>query len=201
MKVFHAAHLEERARVLARRELLHLHRFKHENIVAVVGVNLEPPSLYIVTELVPQGSVRNLLDARSPDLLLLEARLRLALDMLEGLAYIHGQGYTHGDIKCANLLVDGALRGKLADFGLAAAREELARVTQRPISLAWCPPEVLDEKPYTSASEVYAAAMGVYELLSFRQPFHGLPATSVMARYGLLFSYFVCDSHIVPRAA
>ena len=139
VKVF-LADISEKNVARARREMTILAQFEHRNIVRVLGANFEPPKMYIVTEYVSRGSLRALLDRRAEDELAEElrpllARLRLALDLVEALLYMHARGFLHGDVKAGNLLVDEQWRCKLCDFGLTAARDEVRATTRRPMSI------------------------------------------------------------------
>ena len=157
------ADISEKNVARARREMTILAQFEHRNIVRVLGANFEPPKMYIVTEYVSRGSLRALLDRRAEDELAEElrpllARLRLALDLVEALLYMHARGFLHGDVKAGNLLVDEQWRCKLCDFGLTAARDEVRATTRRPMSI----------KASARASERSSARVRVFACLCVR---------------------------------
>jgi len=112
----------------------------HPHVLRFVGVCCEPPNLCIVAEFLPGGSVYDLLhtNKRLPaghtaGQLRLSAQLalRLASDVASGMAYLHGQGIIHRDLKSANLLLDAQDRVKGArQPALHAAR--LALLTRTP---------------------------------------------------------------------
>uniref|UniRef100_A0A7S0X0Z2 Protein kinase domain-containing protein n=1 Tax=Chlamydomonas leiostraca TaxID=1034604 RepID=A0A7S0X0Z2_9CHLO len=65
--------------------------------------------------------------------------------LLKGLAYVHGQGVLHRDLKASNILINNQGIVKLADFGLARTYQERqdSRLTNRVITLWYRPPELL----------------------------------------------------------
>jgi eukaryotic-like serine/threonine-protein kinase len=99
----------------------------------------------------------------------------LACQVLDALAYAHGQGFVHRDVKPANLLVtqeSGRDVVKLADFGLARAYQasQLSGLTLAGSpggTPAFMPPEqVLDFRSVKPAADQYAVAATLYNLLT-----------------------------------
>ena len=107
-----------------------------------------------------------------PEPLVLRLGQRLAL----ALAYAHGQGVVHCDIKPANVLVDWA--GdivKLADFGLARADDGVQTGTGIvPGSPAYMAPERLAGAAATPRSDLYALGVMLFQLLVGRLPYEGV---------------------------
>jgi eukaryotic-like serine/threonine-protein kinase len=91
-------------------------KLRHPNIVPIYEV-LEVPSPSLVMEFVEGWNLREFVKVRKK-LEPVEA-LRLAVDILAGLAYAAQHGMTHRDLKMSNVLVTSRGRGKLVDFGLA----------------------------------------------------------------------------------
>lgn len=94
----------------------------------------------------------------------------LALQLLDGLVYIHQENVVHGDVKPANVMV-GEEGVRLFDFGLgyapARATSGLPSVSRDRIN-AWTPayaaPELLAGGKLTAAADVYGVACVLYEL-------------------------------------
>ena len=87
-----------------------------------------------------------------------EEILRLAADLSAGLAHAHGQGIVHRDVKPHNVLLTGDGVAKLADFGIARAREE-GGLTEIGTVLGTAPfmaPEQAAGQPVGPAADVYA---------------------------------------------
>ncbi|CAI7786117.1 unnamed protein product, partial [Closterium sp. NIES-54] len=78
---------------------------RHKNLVQFIGACSHWPRLFIVTELMAKGSVRDVLDRRSVALSL-PARLKILRDAARGLDFLHRRGVVHRDLKAANLLID-----------------------------------------------------------------------------------------------
>jgi serine/threonine-protein kinase len=101
---------------------------RHENVVAVYGVEEVNGLPYLVMEYVHGVSLQEHLDRTGP--LELTELLRIAIQAADGLAAAHAQGLVHRDVKPANILLEnGVARVKLTDFGLARAIDD-ASLTQ-----------------------------------------------------------------------
>jgi WD40 repeat protein len=109
------------------------------------------------------------------------------LDVLGGLAACHRRGVVHRDLKPANVLLDGAKRAKLADFGIARVDGADARLTATGMVLgtvAYMSPEQLAGETATPASDLYAAGMMLFELLAGRLPMMRTTIPDVVAFHG-----------------
>ncbi|MEM9664935.1 MAG: protein kinase [Bacteroidota bacterium] len=113
-----------------------------------------------------------------------EARLRLFLVVCEAVRYAHRNLVVHRDLKPANVLVAEGPGGqptvKLLDFGIAklvgpqadGETMMLTAATDRRMTLAYAAPEQVLGQPITTATDVYALGIILYELLSGRRPYH-----------------------------
>ncbi len=103
----------------------------------------------------------------------LEQRLDLFLQICDAVAYAHAHLVVHRDLKPTNTFVTAAGRVKLLDFGIAKllAREPSADATQTAVlSPAYAAPEQLDGGVITTATDVFALAVTLYQLLTGRLP-------------------------------
>lgn len=100
------------------REAAMLACLRHPGSARIETVGISAGRPYLLMELVPGRSLRDVLDdAAQP---LDEARtVALAADFADALAAAHRAGLVHRDVKPENLLVTGEGRGKVIDFGLA----------------------------------------------------------------------------------
>lgn len=108
-------------------------------------------------------------------------RLRLAVRQLAGgIIALHASGVIHRDVKPENVLVTGAGRVVLLDFGIAIhedrVRAELAG------TVAYMAPEQIAGLEATEASDWYAVGVVLYEALTGRLPHAGVPAWATARR-------------------
>jgi serine/threonine-protein kinase len=164
--------------------LLGLH---HPHLVAVRDLVAEGETLAIVMELVQGSDLRRHLADHGP---LAPAFVAgLMAQVLTGLATVHGAGIIHRDLKPENVLLDtssGELPvAKLSDFGIArlTTGPALTRMTGLIGTPDYMAPEVANQQEPTSAVDVYAAGVMLYELLAGRTPFAGGPAVAVLRRH------------------
>lgn len=99
----------------------------HPNIVSYEGIEVHRDKVYIFMEYCSGGSLAALLEhGRIEDEMVITV---YALQMLEGLAYLHESGVVHRDIKPENILLDHNGVIKFVDFGAAKviARQSATR--------------------------------------------------------------------------
>ncbi|KAF8504155.1 kinase-like domain-containing protein [Gautieria morchelliformis] len=170
----------------------------HANIAPLIGVcsNWHGGSPAIVSPWYGNGTASQYLQ-RNPNANL----LAIAKDMANGLAYVHGKGLVHGDIKSANVMIDEHGHARLIDFGLAHFIDTHVDVDFPEGSIRWCALELLQGAVSTPASDVYAFASTVLELLSGRVPYHTLIERIVISEVmkGILPSRFCGDFFSLPR--
>ena len=160
--------------VTAVREIKLLQSLKHTNIVNLQEVMVEKNDCFMVFEYLSHDLTGLLnhptfkLDAAQ--------RKHLALQMFQGLDYLHKRGVLHRDIKAANILVsnDGIL--KLADFGLARfyAKRHQLDYTNRVITIWYRSPELLlGETQYGAPVDIWSAACVMFEIFTRHALFPG----------------------------
>jgi len=128
-----------------------------------------------------------------------ETRLALALGAAKGMLYLHSRGpapVLHRDLKAANVLVDGSMRAKVADFNLAregappsssAGSGALPSPASSSLGAGaannprWLAPEVLMGQPATTASDVYSFGIFLWELACWETPWAQAPGPWAVA--------------------
>src|SRR5688500_9000864 len=98
-----------------------------------------------------------------------ERGLELARQICAGLAAAHERGVVHRDLKPANVMLDGAGRVRVTDFGLAG----LAGETLRAGTPAYMAPEQLAGGEITVRSDIYALGLVLYEIFTGRRALEG----------------------------
>ena len=166
---------------MAREVSIH-RRLKHPNVVELIEhfQIAEKEMWYVVLELVPGGSLQDILDG-SPGRTLPESLTRrFVRQLLVGLHHCHCKGVVHRDVKPSNLMVNAATGElKICDFGVA---EELPFFEPGDLcsksrgSPAFLPPEVASgSQERFSGRKVDAWATGItlYLLATGKVPFEG----------------------------
>ena len=107
-------------------------------------------------------------------------RLRLFVEVVRAVAYAHAQLVVHRDLKPSNVLVTTEGRIKLLDFGIAKLlatdtssvdETELTRLGGRPLTLNYAAPEQILGQPISTATDIYALGVMLFELLSGERPY------------------------------
>ncbi|MFO1025536.1 MAG: protein kinase [Acetobacteraceae bacterium] len=147
-------------------------RLSHAGIVAVYDYGETADTAFIVMEFVEGQTLQDRLDAGPmPDL---GETGRIMQQVLTALHYIHSRGVIHRDIKPSNVMITAEGDAKLTDFGIA--RIESSSMTKAGTILgtpAYMSPEQLTAGPADARSDIYAAGVLLYQLLTGKRPFEG----------------------------
>ena len=161
-----------------RREARSAARLSHPHVVAVYDQGEDDSTgsttMFLAMEYVPGRTLRDVLTAEGP--LTPRAALDLFDPILQAIAAAHDAGLIHRDVKPENVILreDGVV--KVADFGLARAVTAATTTNASGTLLgtvAYLSPEQVERGIADARSDVYAAGLVLYEMLTGRKAFDG----------------------------
>lgn len=170
-----------------RREAQAVAALRHPNIIQVFDFDIQGDVYFMVMELLEGDTLK----ARLNDYRLRGERMplgeiaRVLLDVLEGLAYAHGEGMIHRDIKPANIMLTKRGQAVIADFGIA----QIVGSTRHTVSgalmgtLNYMAPEQGLEGHSDACSDIYSLGIVFYEMLTARTPFDADTPLAVLMKH------------------
>lgn len=171
--------VDQLARARFEREIEILRRLEHPRVVAIRDYGALGDVFYFVMEYCEGGSLDDWLTQLRRPLTWAEARTPF-LEVLEGMAFAHRQGFVHRDIKPANVLRTSGQEGggsKVSDFGLAKSFEEngldgLTLTKHGPAgTLPYMPHEQIESfRRVRPQTDVFALGATMYYALTLRYP-------------------------------
>ncbi|ROO83870.1 serine/threonine-protein kinase [Actinocorallia herbida] len=168
----------------------------HPNVVAVYDQGTDGAYTYLTMEYLPGRTLRDLLDERGR----LPARdaLGIMAPVLSALGAAHRAGLIHRDVKPENVLLTRDGQVKVADFGLARAETDSKQTKTGMIigTVAYMAPEQVIDGRADARSDVYAAGILLFELLTGRQPHQG--DTPLSVAYAHVNDPIPLPSQLVP---
>jgi eukaryotic-like serine/threonine-protein kinase len=195
VKMLHVAELDTAERGVLESQLLAEARaaagLAHPNIVTMYDAGLAPEGVYIAMERLQGKDVRQLLaDGWRPDTV---QAARIAKRLADALAYAHGKGVVHCDVKPANIFMVGRTQPKVLDFGIARVTRQRGRGSDGKVdeegvdidtgSLGAAPaelgspfyvsPEQLRGEELDARADVYGVGVVMYEMLTGQRAFAG----------------------------
>ncbi|HEY1985311.1 MAG TPA: serine/threonine-protein kinase [Terracidiphilus sp.] len=155
-------------------------KLSHPRVMRVFGGE-KRSRIYMVMEWCEGRLLREILEEGriAPD-----RAIRITVEVLEALQYIHDSGVVHRDMKPENVMVDSDDNIKLIDFGIAgdasARRLTYANITAALGTPNYISPEQVKGKRGDGRSDIYAVGVMLYEMLTGKYPFSGANPIQVM---------------------
>ena len=160
-------------------------RLTHPNVVSVSDQGDDDGLLFLVMEHVPGCTLRDVIRKEAP--MTPSRALALLEPVLKALTEAHRSGLVHRDVKPENVLIADDGRVKVTDFGLARAFDANSQHTATGGVLigtvSYLAPELIVNGKADPRSDVYAAGVLLYEMLTGRKPHEGEGAIQIAFKH------------------
>ncbi|KDR12232.1 tyrosine-protein kinase Src42A isoform X2 [Zootermopsis nevadensis] len=157
-------------------------KLRHQKLIQLYAVCTMEEPIYIITELMKNGSLLEFLQGKGRTLKLPQL-IDMAAQIAAGMAYLESQNYIHRDLAARNVLVGDSNIVKIADFGLARLIKEdeyEARVGAR-FPIKWTAPEAANYSKFSIKSDVWSFGILLTELVTYgRIPYPGMTNAEVL---------------------
>ncbi|XP_044744517.1 tyrosine-protein kinase Src42A isoform X2 [Coccinella septempunctata] len=157
-------------------------KLRHPKLIQLYAVCTVEEPIYIITELMRNGSLLEYIQGKGKTLKLPQL-IDMAAQIAAGMAYLESQNYIHRDLAARNVLVADTTVVKIADFGLARLIKEdeyEARVGAR-FPIKWTAPEAANYSKFSIKSDVWSFGILLTELVTYgRIPYPGMTNAEVL---------------------
>ncbi|KAG2386504.1 hypothetical protein C9374_002248 [Naegleria lovaniensis] len=145
-----------------------LSKLDHERIVKYIDHHSTNQAFYIIMEYLENGSLASLVKKYKVTEDVVSSYIK---QVLEGLVYLHKQGFIHRDIKGDNVLLTRGGAVKLADFGVSAS---LSLIRKEDVSGTphWMAPEAISQSGVSEKSDIWSVGCLTIELLTGFPPYY-----------------------------
>jgi serine/threonine protein kinase len=140
-------------------------------------------------EYFPAGSLKQRIMQKQYDFLK-EHLPRVFKQMATALAYMHGSGWVHRDIKPDNMLVNSAGEAKLIDFAIAQRLQKpsfLGRLFRKKGKIqgtrSYMAPEQIRGELLDARADIYGFGAAMYEVVTGRPPFRGASSQDLLNKH------------------
>jgi eukaryotic-like serine/threonine-protein kinase len=161
-----------------REEVENASGLRHPHIVRIYHVGEQDGRPFYTMELIEGGSLDGRVNRYRDDP---RAAAALVAKVARAVHYAHQRRLLHRDLKPGNILIDDAGEPHIADFGLATKLDQSGAVAGGVLagSVPWMAPETLRGEPVTTAVDVWAIGVILYELLTGVRPFDGIDRSHI----------------------
>ncbi|XP_049875078.1 serine/threonine-protein kinase PAK mbt [Pectinophora gossypiella] len=171
---------KQQRRELLFNEVVIMRDYPHPNIVEMHASYLVGDELWVVMEYMAGGALTDIVTRAKMDP---EQIATVCKQCLKALAFLHGQGVIHRDIKSDSILMTADGRVKLSDFGFCAqVSQELPKRKSLVGTPYWMSPEVISRLPYGPEVDVWSLGIMLVEMVDGEPPFFNEPPLQAMRR-------------------
>jgi predicted Ser/Thr protein kinase len=148
-------------------------QLSHPNIVTVIDRGEEDGKQFIVFEVIEGENLKELVERGGP--LPVRRALELGLQVGGALAFAHGQGLVHRDVKPQNVLLNDEGRAKVTDFGIARVLDAVGQTETGTVlgTSHYIAPEQARGEQIDAQTDIYSFGVVLYELLTGEVPYPG----------------------------
>lgn len=153
-----------------------LGRLHHRNLVNLLGYCVDKGQRILVYQFMSNGSLASILYGEDKKLSW-DDRLQIAVDISHGIEYLHEGAVPpviHRDLKSPNILLDGSMRAKVADFGLSKEERFDGRNSGLKGTYGYMDPAYISSSKLTTKSDIYSFGVILFELITAIHPHQNL---------------------------
>ncbi|MGH7676448.1 MAG: protein kinase domain-containing protein [Gemmatimonadales bacterium] len=173
-------HLAAKRAERFRREGRLVAALEHPNIIPVYRVDQVGGILFLAMKLIDGRSLDAIIDHQGP--LPVPVALAVLTAAARGLAFAHGRGIVHRDVKAANILVDGGGHVVVSDFGLALQSSDVNLTTTGTMmgTPLYMSPEQCSGRRLGPQSDQYSLGVVAFQMLTGKVPFYAETLAGLM---------------------
>jgi eukaryotic-like serine/threonine-protein kinase len=151
-------------------------KLKHDNIIRIHKVSKDKATPHFIMDFFPSGSLRGRVLQKDTNFLK-EHMEKIFKQSSLALAYMHGNGWVHCDVKPDNMLVNQLGELRMIDFAITKQKKsgffaKLMHKRKKPQGTpSFMAPEQIKDDLLDGRADIYSLGATFYELLTLRPPF------------------------------